>query len=155
MKLAPHASLVERLFYWGTLIFTGLVLLFLISPILAIVPLSFNSEPYFSYPMPGLSLQWYTGEWGFLTNERWTSSLKTSIIVAVSSTIFQILIASLAAYAFARMEFWGKNLLTGLDVIYWQTDFISPTTNDFATAIPARNLQGTAWRFNFYTQFNF
>ena len=49
----------EKLSYVGLRVFTGLVLLFLIAPILAIMPLSFNAEPYFSYPMPGLSLQWY------------------------------------------------------------------------------------------------
>ncbi|MGO8657487.1 ABC transporter permease, partial [Rhizobium ruizarguesonis] len=37
----------------------GLVILFLIAPIVAIVPLSFNAEPFFTYPMPGLSLRWY------------------------------------------------------------------------------------------------
>ena len=35
----------------------ALVLLFLIAPILAIMPLSFNSETFFSYPMPGFSTQ--------------------------------------------------------------------------------------------------
>ena len=37
----------------------ALVILFLIAPIVAIVPLSFNAEPFFTYPMPGLSLRWY------------------------------------------------------------------------------------------------
>ena len=36
--------------------FCVLVLLFLVAPILAIVPLSFNAEPFFTYPMPGFSL---------------------------------------------------------------------------------------------------
>ncbi|MGO8646510.1 ABC transporter permease, partial [Rhizobium ruizarguesonis] len=37
----------------------GMVILFLIAPIVAIVPLSFNAEPFFTDPMPGLSLRWY------------------------------------------------------------------------------------------------
>jgi putative spermidine/putrescine transport system permease protein len=114
MKLAPHASVVERFFYWGTLAFTGLVLLFLISPILAIVPLSFNSEPYFSYPMPGLSLQWYTGEWGFLTNERWTSSLKTSVIVAVCTTILATALGTLAALGLSRVNLPFRAVILGV-----------------------------------------
>jgi putative spermidine/putrescine transport system permease protein len=48
LRPPPYATPIERaLFYLGWL-FTGLVLLFLIAPILAIVPLSFNAEPYFS-----------------------------------------------------------------------------------------------------------
>ena len=50
----------------------GAVLLFLIAPILVIMPLSFNAETYFSYPMPGLSLQWYED---FFTNDRWHAAL--------------------------------------------------------------------------------
>ena len=57
LKPAPYAMPVEKALFYGGWVFTGLVLLFLIAPILAIVPLSFNAEPYFSYPMPGLSLQ--------------------------------------------------------------------------------------------------
>ena len=44
-------------------LFCSAVLIFLMAPILAIMPLSFNSEPFFTYPMPGLSLQWYRDFW--------------------------------------------------------------------------------------------
>jgi putative spermidine/putrescine transport system permease protein len=56
LKPAPYAMPVERALFYVGWVFTALVLLFLITPILVIMPLSFNSEPYFSYPMPGLSL---------------------------------------------------------------------------------------------------
>ena len=36
-----------------------LVLLFLIAPILVIIPLSFSSGSFLTYPLPGLSLRWY------------------------------------------------------------------------------------------------
>jgi len=41
-----------------------------------------------------------------------------SIIVTASTTVLQILIASLAAYAFARLRFWGRE---GLFVLYLAT----------------------------------
>ena len=72
LKPAPYAMPVERALFYAGWVFTGLVLLFLIAPILAVIPLSFNAEPYFSYPMPGLSLQWYRD---FFGNERWTGAL--------------------------------------------------------------------------------
>ena len=72
--------------FYGVRVFVGLVLLFLMAPILAIMPLSFNSETFFSYPMPGFSLKWYVGEQGFLTNERWQSALRLSVILAIATT---------------------------------------------------------------------
>ena len=62
MALPPYMTTSEKVSYYGLRIFVGVVLLFLIAPILAIMPLSFNSETFFSYPMPGFSTRWYFGE---------------------------------------------------------------------------------------------
>ena len=68
----------------GFRIICGLILLFLIMPILVIIPLSFNAEPYFTYPIPGFSLRWYDD---FLSNPVWLLAIKNSIIVGIFSTI--------------------------------------------------------------------
>ena len=47
MALPPYMTTSEKVSYYGLRIFVGLVLLFLIAPILAIMPLSFNSEIIF------------------------------------------------------------------------------------------------------------
>ncbi len=57
MALPAYLTTRRRSSHYGLRIFVGLVLLFLIAPILAIMPLSFNSETFFSYPMPGFSTQ--------------------------------------------------------------------------------------------------
>lgn len=71
----------------------GLVILFLIAPIVAIVPLSFNAEPFFTYPMPGLSLRWYRE---FFDSNVWQLALKNSIIVAVFATLLSTLLGALS-----------------------------------------------------------
>jgi len=71
----------------------GLVILFLIAPIIAIVPLSFNAEPFFTYPMPGLSLRWYRE---FFDSNVWQLALKNSIIVAVCATILSTFLGRMA-----------------------------------------------------------
>jgi putative spermidine/putrescine transport system permease protein len=81
--------------------FCGCVLLFLIAPILAIIPLSFNSEPFFTYPMPGFSLQWYRE---FFTSDMWQLALKNSVIVAVFSTILATALGTLAALGLSRRD---------------------------------------------------
>lgn len=81
--------------------FCGCVLLFLMAPILAIMPLSFNSEPFFTYPMPGFSLQWYRE---FFTSDVWQLALKNSIIVAVFSTIAASTLGTLAALGLSRRD---------------------------------------------------
>lgn len=87
-----------RLAAWG-------VLLFLILPILVIIPLSFNAEPFFSFT-PGMlrfepeaySLRWYTEIWSDL---RWTLAIQNSFIIGIASTILATTLGTLAAVGLA------------------------------------------------------
>ncbi|TMJ35266.1 MAG: ABC transporter permease [Alphaproteobacteria bacterium] len=111
MKLPSYATPFETFVYYATLVFTGLVLLFLISPIIAIMPLSFNAEPYFSYPMPGLSLRWYDD---FFTNERWMSAVKISLLVAALVTVLATALGTLAALGLSRAGLPFKPVILGV-----------------------------------------
>jgi putative spermidine/putrescine transport system permease protein len=99
MALPPYLTTTERVSYYGLRVFVGLVLIFLIAPILAIMPLSFNSESFFTYPMPGFSLKWYDD---FFFNDRWTSAVRMSVIVACSTTILATVLGTLAALGLSR-----------------------------------------------------
>jgi putative spermidine/putrescine transport system permease protein len=111
LKPAPYAMPAERALFYAGWMFTGLVLLFLIAPILAVIPLSFNAEPYFSYPMPGLSLQWYRD---FFGNERWTGALLLSAKLAVTVTILSTVLGTMAALGLARTQLPLRSVILGL-----------------------------------------
>ncbi len=102
MAVPAYASPVERIWYYLLRLICALVLLFLISPILAIMPLSFNSVPFFTYPMPGLSLQWYAD---FFLTDRWQGALRNSIFVASSTTVLATILGTLAALGLSRSNF--------------------------------------------------
>jgi putative spermidine/putrescine transport system permease protein len=108
MALPAYMTTSEKIAYYALRIFVGLVLLLLVAPILAIMPLSFNSESFFSYPMPGLSLKWYVGENGFFTNARWTSAVRLSFILALSTTILATCLGTLAALGLSRANIPGR-----------------------------------------------
>ena len=74
----------ERLTQIGLIALTGAVLIFLVTPILIIVPLSFSSGSFFYYPLPGLSLRWYED---FFSSSFWLHSLENSLIVGISATV--------------------------------------------------------------------
>ena len=111
LKPAPYAMPVERALFYVGWVFTALVLLFLITPILVIMPLSFNSEPYFSYPMPGLSLQWYRE---FFTNQRWTGALLLSVKLAATAAVFSTVLGTMAALGLARTRLPLRSLIIGV-----------------------------------------
>lgn len=88
-----------------------LVLLFLLLPILAIMPLSFSSSSFLAYPMPGWSLQWYEN---LFTSDAWSRATRNSFIVAPLATILATILGTMAAVGLARVNFWGKGLLMSL-----------------------------------------
>ena len=108
MALPAYTTASEKISYYSLRVFVGLVLVFLIAPILAIMPLSFNSETFFSYPMPGFSTKWYVGEAGFFTNPRWTDALRLSIIVAVATTMLSTFLGTFAALGLSRSNIPGR-----------------------------------------------
>lgn len=111
MAIAPYAMPAERAWYYAHRVIVAVVLLFLIAPILVVVPLSFNSEPYFTFPMPGVSLRWYED---FFTNDRWTLALQTSVKVAAAVTVFSTALGTLAALGLSRANFPARTLIMSL-----------------------------------------
>jgi len=111
MAIAPYAMPAERAWYYAHRVIVAAVLLFLIAPILVVVPLSFNSEPYFTFPMPGVSLRWYED---FFTNDRWTLALQTSVKVAAAVTVFATALGTLAALGLSRANFPARTLIMSL-----------------------------------------
>ena len=85
----------------ATIVASTLVFIFLMAPILAIMPLSFSSGSYLTYPLPGLSLRWYED---FINSPRWMMSLKNSIIIGVASTVLSMVLGTLAALGLAQWK---------------------------------------------------
>jgi putative spermidine/putrescine transport system permease protein len=111
MALAPYATPVERAWYYTFRVLCALVLLFLIAPILVIMPLSLNSEPYFTYPLPALSLRWYED---FFTSERWQIALQNSVIVACATTVLATALGTVAALGLSRANLPLRAVIMGL-----------------------------------------
>ncbi|MCQ0970595.1 ABC transporter permease [Paracoccus sp. TK19116] len=127
MALPTYASPLERIWHWAYLVICGLIFFFLIAPIVVIIPLSFNAEPYFtftekmrSFDPEGYSLRWYrslltfgmqnpdatgTAFWADTwANAKWVNAAKNSIIIGFFSTILATFLGTLAALGLSRPE---------------------------------------------------
>ncbi|MFP5511762.1 MAG: ABC transporter permease [Alphaproteobacteria bacterium] len=98
----------QRIAWIVTVISATLVLFFLMAPILAIVPLSFSSSTYLTYPLPGLSLRWYED---FLGSARWMNALKNSVIIGVASAMLSMVLGTLASLGLAQWKSKWKPLV--------------------------------------------
>jgi len=104
-------SLFETLAWYGLSAICGLILVYLILPMLAIIPLSFNAEPYFTYPMPGLSTRWYAR---FFGSAEWMLALTNSLLIASGVVVLATVLGTLAALGLTLANFRLKALVIGL-----------------------------------------
>ncbi len=108
MALPVYASAAERVWHYVFHVFCAGVFVFLIAPILVIIPLSFNAEPYFTFTEGMLrfdpaaySLRWYRD---FLENPQWLHAVKNSLIIASSATLLATALGTVAALGLSRAE---------------------------------------------------
>jgi putative spermidine/putrescine transport system permease protein len=116
--LPIYAGPLGRAWYVGFRVLCGLIFLFLIAPILVIIPLSFNAEPYFtftegmlSFKAEAFSLRWYED---IINNTQWTHSMKNSFIVAICSTILATTLGTLAALGLSRPHMPYRTAVMGV-----------------------------------------
>ncbi|HEY1325438.1 MAG TPA: ABC transporter permease [Casimicrobiaceae bacterium] len=101
----------ERVTRAALAVLTTAVLIFLIAPIVTIVPLSFSSGAFFTYPLPGLSLRWYED---FFTSSFWLPALENSLIVGTSATVLATALGTLASLGLWRARFPAQGLVLAI-----------------------------------------
>jgi putative spermidine/putrescine transport system permease protein len=82
-------------------LFCALVLLYLILPVLIIVPMSFSSARFLSFPPPSLSLRWYEE---YIGNSAWMQATRVTATVAVLTVLIATPLGVAAAYAISNSK---------------------------------------------------
>lgn len=106
MALPPYATTPQRIWYYGFRVLCGLIFFFLITPIVVVMPLSFNAQDFFTFTPEmlrldpaGYSLKHYED---FFTNNEWQRSLKNSLIIAPIATVLSVSLGTLAAIGLSQ-----------------------------------------------------
>jgi putative spermidine/putrescine transport system permease protein len=118
MALPSYAGPLERTWYYSYRIICALIFFFLIAPIIVIIPLSFNSQPYFTYTREmltfdpaGYSLRWYED---FFSSSQWMRSIRNSLVIGIFSTLVATTLGTIAALGLSRKHMPFRGLIMGL-----------------------------------------
>jgi putative spermidine/putrescine transport system permease protein len=115
MAVAAYSTPLEKTWYYTFRVMCGLIFFFLMAPIIVIIPLGFNSIPFFTYPMEGFSFRWYGEIFGDSPiSILWQRSIVNSVIIAVSATILASTLGTLAALGLTRADFPLKSLVMAI-----------------------------------------
>jgi putative spermidine/putrescine transport system permease protein len=118
---------------------SSLVLAFLVLPIFAVIPASFNKPSFISLPPHTYSDIWYGR---FLADSEWRTSLLNSIEVASLATAMAVVAGTLAALGLRRIDGRLKAVLTGLFLAPMIVPVIVTAVAFYRSALDV-NLNGT------------
>ena len=104
--LPPYASTGQRIWYWTFRAICVAILLFLILPILIVIPLSFNATDFFTFT-PGMialdpaaySTRHYQD---FFTTADWQTALRNSFTIAPVATLIAVVLGTTAAVGLSQ-----------------------------------------------------
>ena len=116
--LPPYLTPGQVLWHYSFRVICGAIFVFLITPILVVMPLSFNAQDFFTFTPEmlrfdpaGYSLKHYRD---FLTNPEWTSAVKNSLLIAPVATLLSVSLGTLAAIGLSQSHVPGKQAIMAI-----------------------------------------
>ena len=117
-KLLPYLTAQQVFYHYLFRVICGAIFVFLITPILVVLPLSFNAQDFFTFTPEmlhldpaGYSLKHYQD---FFTNNEWQRSFKNSLIIAPIATIISVSLGTLAAIGLSQSHVPGRRAIMGI-----------------------------------------
>lgn len=111
------SQIALRIGLWTVALLFGI---YLVGPIIAFIPLSFNDVALFHYPIGHFSLKWYED---LLASGAWSRALLNSLFVGFVATIFATTLGVMAALGLSRGRFIGRSAI----MVALMTPMIVPT----------------------------
>ncbi|MBK5926924.1 ABC transporter permease [Rhodobaculum claviforme] len=116
--LPPYATTGERIWFYTFRVICFAIFFFLLAPILIMIPLSFNAQPFFTFTREmltlnpdGWSLRWYQDLFG---SDSWMRSIRNSFLIGIAATILATTLGTLAALGLSRSQMPFKGLIMGI-----------------------------------------
>lgn len=90
------------------LLLNALVYLFILAPILVVIPVSFSEKEYLVFPPQGFTFRWYVN---FFATRELADSLWLSIHLAAWTTAISLVLGTMVALALVRYRYPGRQAL--------------------------------------------
>ena len=118
MSMPAYYTAKDKIWHYAFRVICYSIFFFLLAPILIMIPLSFNAQPFFTFTREmltlnpeGYSLRWYQD---FFGSESWVRSIRNSFIIGIAATIVSTTLGTLAALGLSRSEMPAKGLIMGI-----------------------------------------
>ena len=117
-RLHPYLTPKQVLWHFTFRVICGAIFTYLITPIIVVMPLSFNAQDFFTFTPEmlrfdpaGYSLKHYKD---FFNNNEWQRSFKNSLMIAPIATIISVSLGTLAAIGLSQSHVPFKRVIMAL-----------------------------------------
>lgn len=117
-KLLPYMTAQQVFWHYFFRVLCGAIFTFLVTPILVVLPLSFNAQDFFTFTPEmlrldpeGYSLKHYRD---FFSNNEWQRSFKNSLIIAPIATVISVSLGTLAAIGLSQSHVPGRRAIMAI-----------------------------------------
>ncbi len=111
MAQGPATTLTERIARLALIGSATAVLIFLVAPILALLPLSVNDSEFLTYPFRGWTWRWYTQ---VFSDPKWRLAVQNSFLIGIPAALIATVLGTLASVGLALADFRGRGLVMAL-----------------------------------------
>lgn len=105
MTITARRTRGPRLWQYALRAWGALVFLFLMAPLIVVVPISFSSSAYLQFPPPGWSLRWYEA---YFSDRVWMDATFRSINIAFWTMLIATFLGTLLSFSLVRGRYTGK-----------------------------------------------
>ncbi|MEM6634924.1 MAG: ABC transporter permease [Pseudomonadota bacterium] len=116
--LVPYLTPGQVLWHYSFRVICAIIFIFLITPIIVVMPLSFNAEDFFTFTpemlqfkAEGYSLKHYND---FFTNSDWQNALRNSVMIAPAATLLSVTFGTLAAIGLSQPHVPGRQIIMAI-----------------------------------------
>ena len=148
MALPAYASPLQRVWYYAFRAICAAIFVFLMFPILVIIPLSFNAQDFFTFTPAmlaldpeGFSLKHYRDFW---TTPDWQLAMRNSLTIAPMATLIAVGLGTLAAIGLSQSHVPYKRAIMAILISPMIVPLIISAAGMYFF-FSAIGLQGTFW----------
>lgn len=148
MALPTYASPYQRAWYYGFRAICVMIFLFLVFPIMVIIPLSFNAQDFFTFTPQmlaldpaGFSLKHFRD---FFSNPDWQLAMRNTLTIAPVATLISVSLGTLAAIGLSQSHVPFKRAIMAVMISPMIVPLIISAAGMYFF-FSAIGLQGTYW----------
>src|SRR5215210_1157108 len=97
----PYRSASQKAFGLGLRLYCGVIVAFLLVPLVVVMPLSVKGGSFLTFPLAGVSTRWYEA---LFASAQWSLAFRNSLLIGLAATVLSTVLGTAAAFGLRQLR---------------------------------------------------